>query len=146
MDTDVLRHNLKQSDSSGIVKKCRESFECFTSVINASEIFEHCRTKSEIEKAKISFSGINILGIPFRYSLGISEIIKKIKKRRIRISLRDAVVMSVCIQARLPMLALNEKRYLKYSDIISLQLINKKLILHNSSSEEILRKAKIIKR
>lgn len=135
-----------KDDKTGILNKCREMFECFTSVINAAEIFEECHSNDEIEKAKLSFNGINILGIPFRYSLGISETIKKIKKRRIRISLRDAVIISVCIQARLPMLALNDKKYFRYSDIVSLQLINKKLILHNSSSEEILRKAKIFKK
>jgi len=144
LDTDVLRHNLFLNDKSGIVNKCKEMFECFTSVINAAELLEDCNTKTEIEMAKKSFSDINILGIPFRYSLGISETVKKIKANKLRINFRDAVVMSLCIQARLPVLALNEKKYLKYSDIVGLQLINKKLILHNSSSEEILRKAKIL--
>lgn len=118
-------------------------FECFTSVVNASEVFEKCFTPRKLEKAKKSFYGINILGIPFRYSLGISQVTRKITKKNLKITLRDAIVTAMCRETGLPLLSLNDSGYRKFANIVSLQLINKDLILHNSSPEEVLRKAKI---
>lgn len=146
LDTDILKSNLIPGKNKNFVPVCLGKFECFTSVINAAEIFESCKTAAGTEKAKKSFAGINILGIPFRYSVKISEILKKVKRRKLRISLRDALIMSMCIETKLPLLAENEKKYSKYRGILSLKLINKDLILENNSAEEIFRKAKIFKK
>lgn len=84
IDTDIfLEHlSLNNSDVISPLQKCRSLFDgCYTSVINASEIFSECSGKRAILKAKKSFVDIGIMGIPFRYSLKIGEVMKVIKKK-----------------------------------------------------------------
>lgn len=54
---------------------------CYTSVINSSEIFSGCSDKNMLENAKRSFYGVGVLGIPYRYSFMIAEVMIQIKKK-----------------------------------------------------------------
>lgn len=83
LDTDVLLNESEDGtlQENGLLSKCLKLFVCYTSVINASEIFSGCTNKAELDNVKNSFTGINILGIPFRYSLKIGEILQLIKKK-----------------------------------------------------------------
>jgi len=83
LETDIIKVDLSVGTitENVLLSKCLSMFDCYTSVINASEIFSYCLNKREIELAKKSFSGINVLGIPFRYSLKIGEIFGLIKKK-----------------------------------------------------------------
>lgn len=54
---------------------------CYTSVVNTSEIFSGCSDKNMLENAKHSFYGVGVLGIPYRYSFTIAEVMKQIKKK-----------------------------------------------------------------
>ncbi|MFZ1323232.1 MAG: hypothetical protein WAT71_16870 [Ignavibacteria bacterium] len=83
LDTDIILNEsvdgtLQEND---LLSKCLKLFVCYTSVINASEIFSRCINKTELDNVKNFFSGINILGIPFRYSVKIGEILQLIKKK-----------------------------------------------------------------
>jgi len=77
-----------------LLSKCLKLFECYTSVINASEIFSDCKSNKDTELAKNSFNGVNILGIPFRYSVKIGEIHRLIKKKILTI----ITEMRLCLQ------------------------------------------------
>ncbi|MBK8551893.1 MAG: hypothetical protein IPL53_12825 [Ignavibacteria bacterium] len=74
--------NVKRADEISLLEKTKSLFDgCYTSVINASEIFSECSGKRAILKAKTAFEDIGILGIPFRYSLKTGEVMKVIKKK-----------------------------------------------------------------
>ncbi|MCB0727937.1 MAG: hypothetical protein KDD00_10760 [Ignavibacteriae bacterium] len=65
-----------------MLDKSRKIFQgCYTSVINASEVFSRCSDEQQLSAAKDTFNDIGILGIPFRYSLKIAEIMKAVKKK-----------------------------------------------------------------
>lgn len=85
IDTDVLSMNANTEKGTltetDLLSKCLKLFVCYTSVINASEMFSMYSNKSELDHVKNSFTGINILGIPFRYSIKIGEILRLIKKK-----------------------------------------------------------------
>ena len=84
IDTDILREHLflKRNKNSSVLQKAIDIFDgCYTSVINASEIFSECTDEKMLIKAKNSFEKIGILGIPFRYSVKIGELMKVIKKK-----------------------------------------------------------------
>lgn len=119
-------------------------FDCYTSVINASEIFAGCTRKSQIEKAKHSFYGTGVLGIPYKYSLRIGDIIKKIEEEKLNNSLRDAVMTAVCTETKLPLFTLNENKYSQLTGSFNLKIISKEIIIQNNSPEVIFKKAKIL--
>lgn len=78
--TEILFGKVSMKDS--VLQKCTGMFNgCYTSVVNASEVFSDCSDGKMIEEAKKLFTGISILGIPFRYSLKTGEVMKAIKKK-----------------------------------------------------------------
>lgn len=83
IDTDVFEDELQNGTKTlnNLFSRCKDLFVCYTSVVNASEIFSLYSDRSKLTKAKNSFEGVNILGIPFRYSLKIGEILRLIKKK-----------------------------------------------------------------
>lgn len=82
LDTDVfMQHLYNKGDDNSLFLKCLKLFVCYTSVINASEIFSECSNMKMKENARRTFHEVGVLGIPFRYSLSIGEVLKKIKKK-----------------------------------------------------------------
>ncbi|MEO8447809.1 MAG: hypothetical protein ABI528_09955 [bacterium] len=85
LDTDIFIDSSKKTHTppvNAVLEKCLLLFDtCFTSVINASEIFAMCKNAAELENAKNLLVNVAILGIPFRYSLRISEVNIAIKKK-----------------------------------------------------------------
>jgi hypothetical protein len=86
LDTDVYLDHLfydkrKKNDEESFLLKSVRLFDCYTSVINASEIFAGCSSESMKQKAKHSFYGSGVLGIPFKYSVKAGEVIRAIKKK-----------------------------------------------------------------
>ena len=146
MDTDIFLDHLtcKNKSDESLLIKCLKIFDCYTSVVNASEIFAGSNRKSQIEKAKHSFFGTGVLGIPYKYSYRIGEIIKKIESGKLNNSYRDAVITAVCLETKLPLLTLNEYKYSQLSALFKLKLISKEIIIRNNSPEVIFKKAKIL--
>ncbi len=84
IDTDIFTDHIsgKGTGDISLLQKCRTLFDgCYTSVINASEIFSDMTGKRKIDSAKIMFDEIGILGIPFRYSLKIGDVMNAVKKK-----------------------------------------------------------------
>ena len=82
LDTDIYLDNpCKSKKKEGsLLLKSLTLFDCYSSVINASEIFYGCTNENQLEKAKHSFFGTGVLGIPYKYSYRIGEIIKKLNQ------------------------------------------------------------------
>jgi hypothetical protein len=98
LDTDVYLKHL-QGDDDSVLLKCLSLFDCYTSVINASEVFAECRTKEQEEKSKQAFFGSGVLGIPYKYSHTIGRLLKE------NVSYRDACVISILIETKLPIVS-----------------------------------------
>ncbi|MEO8665206.1 MAG: hypothetical protein ABI462_06895 [Ignavibacteria bacterium] len=83
LDTDIFSDHLKSNAvETTLLSRCLAIFDgCYTSVINASELFSECKSPKMIENTKKMFGNVGILGIPFRYSLKISEAMREIKKK-----------------------------------------------------------------
>ncbi len=146
LDTDIyLNHLTKGKRLKGsLLLKSLALFDCYSSVLNASEIFYGCENEQQLEKAKHSFYGTGVLGIPYKYSLTIADVLRNIESENLKNTFRDAVVTAICIETRLPMFTLNTKRYKNLFRIFKLKLISKDVIEKNNSSEIILNKAKIL--
>ena len=84
LDTDIFLSHLdkRSSGNESLLTKCLGMFDgCYTSVINASEIFSECKSPKAEDEAKRLFADVGILGIPFRYSLKIGKAMRIIKKK-----------------------------------------------------------------
>ena len=79
IDTDVIASHLE--GKTELLLKAASSFTCYTSVINASEIFSISSNEDFLQKCKKAFLGLNMLGIPYRYSNSIGKIFSFIKKK-----------------------------------------------------------------
>ena len=146
LDTDIYLDHLciSKKKEGSLLLKSLTLFNCYSSVINASEIFYGCTNEIQLEKAKHSFYGTGVLGIPYKYSLSIAEVSRTINSAKLINSFRDAVVTAICKETRLPLFTLNTNRYIELFRIYGVKLISKELIEKNNSSEIIFKKAKIL--
>ncbi len=146
LDTDIYLNHLYKSKNKevSLLLKSLILFDCYSSVINASEIFYGCANEIQLENAKHSFYGTGVLGIPYKYSLTIAEVSGKINSEKLNNNLRDAIVTAICKETKLPMFTLNTDRYKDLFRIYGMKLISKEAIEKNNSSEIILKKAKIL--
>lgn len=78
---------------------------CFTSVINASELYFFVRSPEEKRKLDDLFYAISVLGIHSRYSLMISEAAEKFS------NYRDALIYILAKQNRLTIITQNPGKY-----------------------------------
>ncbi len=84
LDTDIFLNHLSKNcvEENSLLLKCLKLFDgCYTSVINASEIFSGCTSQNMLDKAKYSFYGVGVLGIPYKYSFTIGDVMRQIKKK-----------------------------------------------------------------
>ncbi|MDQ3019984.1 MAG: hypothetical protein M3R36_05365 [Bacteroidota bacterium] len=84
LDTEIFLNHLHKGSEieNSLLLKCLKLFDgCYTSVINAAEIFSGCTTPIMKESAKHSFYGVGVLGIPYKYSFRIGEVLEQIKKK-----------------------------------------------------------------
>jgi len=112
-------------------------------VINASEIFSGCTNRLMLDKAKHSFYGTGVLGIPYKYSIKAGEVMKQISRKSLKNNFRDAMVITMCSETKLPLFTLNDDRYSGLSKIFNIKLIKKEFIIQNNFPEVIFKKAKI---
>ena len=76
IETDILLEHLtreKANKNSFLIDLMQKGL-CFTSVLNASEMYYVAKSEFEIEKLDHLFYAINVLGIHPRYCLNVSKI------------------------------------------------------------------------
>lgn len=138
LDTDIyLKHLCGDKDS--VLLKCLTLFECFTSVINASEVFSECSTKQQEENAKQSFFGTGVLGIPYKYSHTIGKLLKD------KMNIRDAYMMAMVIETKIPVVSFKYKdTQEEYTKKFGIKFIQPQLIQKYNTSQLIFKKANLI--
>lgn len=137
LDTDVyLKHLYGAKDS--VLLKCLSLFDCYTSVINASEVFSRCETKEQEEFAKQAFFGSGVLGIPYKYSVTIGKLLKS------KTDFRDACMLAMAIETKLPVISFTDMKA-EYSEKFGIRFIQPQFVLKYKSPQIIFKKANLIK-
>jgi predicted nucleic acid-binding protein len=109
IENDILIRHLTQKEFSipSTLEIAMLQGICFTTVINASELFFKASTKIELENVNAMLYALKILGIHQRYSLNISKFFNKVA------TTRDAIICSVALNNKLPILTDEVGRYKK---------------------------------
>jgi len=136
LDTDVYLKHLKGTKDSVLLKSL-SLFDCYTSVINASEVFAECRNKDEIEKAKHSFYGTGVLGMPYKYSTTLGKLLKE------KVNFRDASVLAMLIETKLPIVSFTDK-YDEFAVCFGIKILKPQLIQKYKTPQIIFKKANLI--
>ena len=107
LETDILIDYLTFSNigSEPFLLNLMQKGICFTSVLNASELFMAAKTDFEKEKVRDLLNAINVLGLHARYSLAVSDCKNNFN------NIRDALFYVLAEQNRLIILSLNPDKY-----------------------------------
>lgn len=107
LETDILIEYLTYSDSNKVpnLLSLMQKGICFTSVLNASELFMMAKSDFEREKVRDLLNALKVLGLHSRYSLAIADYTSKFT------SIRDALFYILAEQNNLRIVTLNPDKY-----------------------------------
>ena len=107
LDTDVLLEYLVlyEFDKESYLIKLMQKGICFTSVLNASELFMFTNSDYEKKKVRDLLNALKVLGLHSRYSLSIPNCMNNFK------NIRDALFYILAEQNRLSIVSLNPDKY-----------------------------------
>ena len=132
LDTHIFTEHLTISkERESFLLNCLSRFDnCYTSVINIAEVLSACKTAKQTANAKHAFYGVGLLGIPYRYSEKLGQILRNIKEKDTG-SYRDALIIMMCSETKLPLVTFEADRYLSLSKKFNVRVIGR-----NSISED----------
>lgn len=109
VETDLLLEHLTNQNFElpSSLEKAMARGVCFTTVINASELFFAAMDDMQRESVKSLLSALKVLGLNSRYSLKISNFFNKVA------TTRDALLCTVAEFNRLPILTNHAERYIR---------------------------------
>ena len=107
LETDVLLKYLVlyEFDKESYLIKLMQKGICFTSVLNASELFMFANSDFEKEKVRDLLNALKVLGLHSRYSLSIPNCMNNFK------NIREALFYILAEQNRLSIVSLNPEKY-----------------------------------
>ena len=107
LETDLLLEYLVlyEFDKESYLIKLMQKGICFTSVLNASELFMIANSDYEKEKVRDLLNALKVLGLHSRYSLSIPNCMNNFK------NIRDALFYILAEQNRLSIVSLNPEKY-----------------------------------
>lgn len=107
IDTDIIIEHLIHSDvqTKSVLEKLMTQGVCFTTVINASELYFAASSEEEKKMIYAVLKSLKVLGINSRYSLNISEFFNKVA------TTRDALLCTTAKINKLPLVTNNIDRY-----------------------------------
>lgn len=108
IETDILIDHLTHQDFQTLswLEQLMTRGLCFTTVINASELFCHAESSREDEIIKDMLSALKVLGIHSRYSLTIPKYRNKFK------NVRDAMLSVIASLNKVTIVSLNPLKYI----------------------------------
>ena len=107
LETDVLLEYLVlyEFDKESYLIKLMQKGICFTSVLNASELFMFANSDYEKEKVRDLLNALKVLGSHSRYSVSIPNCMNNFK------NIREALLYILAEQNRLSIVSLNPEKY-----------------------------------
>lgn len=121
IDTDILLQHLTTEADVSILMRLMAKYDCFTTVINAIEVYEFVGSKNK-KLANMVLYGLKILGIHSRYAEMVADLIENQKINKRKWNLRDALFVMMSLQNKLPITTLNPKKYLNYNNVKLLKI------------------------
>ncbi|MCX8057074.1 MAG: PIN domain-containing protein [Ignavibacteria bacterium] len=116
IDTDILIDHLTTSEKESILVKLMKKYDCFTTVINAIEVYEFAGIENKIYADMMLYS-FKVLGIHSRYAEKVADIINTNKSQKRNWNLRDAIIVMMAIQNKLVLATFNDEKYLNYNNV-----------------------------
>jgi predicted nucleic acid-binding protein len=104
LDTDIMVDYLTSNENNYLMSLMRTGI-CFTTVLNASEMFAACKDENERSAVRSVLDSLKVLGLHQRYALSVPEFSDKTE------SVRDALFAVVALINKLPIVTLNRDRY-----------------------------------
>lgn len=107
IETDILVNYLTEdcdNDESDLLTLLQNSI-AFTTVLNASELFYHAKSETELDAVKKVLTSLKILGLNSRYSLSIFKYSSLVN------SVRDALFCIVADFNKLPIVTYNAEKF-----------------------------------
>lgn len=107
VDTDVLVRYLvlQEADKATSLIDLMQKGICFTSVLNASELFMLANSDYQKEKVRDVLNALKVLGLHSRYSLSIPNCMNRFD------NIRDSLFYILAEQNRLIIVSLNPNKY-----------------------------------
>lgn len=106
IETDILvEHLTNKGKSKSVLEKAVLKGVCFTSVINASELYFAAQNSEEKNAVDMLLRTMNVLGLHSRYSLSINSYNQKVN------NVRDALICALIENNNLTMVTNNNKKY-----------------------------------
>lgn len=108
LETDVLvQYLIEKKEDSSILLNLMQNSICFTSVINASELFYAAKTESQKDSVQKVLTGLKVLGMHSRYSLLINKYSSLVN------TVRDALICVLADNNKLPVVTYNIEKFAK---------------------------------
>jgi hypothetical protein len=109
IETEILIDHLvhKRGVNNSFLFNIMQKGICFTSVLNASEIYFNAKSDMEKEKADHLLYAVKVLGIHSRYSLELKNLNNSFK------NFRDAIIYLLARQNNLTIITQHLDRYIK---------------------------------
>jgi predicted nucleic acid-binding protein len=86
-------------------------FSCFTTVINAAELYAGAWGDEEIKKVDAALWGMKVLGLSSRYAKHIGQLFVKLQTQGKSITEHDCLIAGIALESKLPILTGNTKRF-----------------------------------
>ena len=131
LETDVFIKHLEGSENS-ILVKCHKLFTCFTSVINATELFSLSDNEADKSNIKSSLFGTGVLGIPYKYSETAGKLMNDYKG----FTLREYMIGALLLETKLPVISFSYNE-VKFYEMTGIKFINAATVLELSSAKQI---------
>lgn len=123
IDTDILFDHLITVNKESVLMKLLAKYDCFTTVINAIELYEMVGVHEKKYADMILFS-LKVLGIPGRYADKTLNLMKNVKNRNDR-NLRNSIIATMAIQNDLILATFSIKKYLDFVNLKLLKITKK---------------------
>jgi predicted nucleic acid-binding protein len=107
LETDVLTEYLTKKHKDSILLELMQNSICFTSVINASELFIAAGNESQNDTVQKLLTGLKVIGIHSRYSLLINKYSSLVN------TVRDALICVLAEYNKLPIVTYKKERFIK---------------------------------
>ncbi len=120
VDTDILIDHLITKEKESILMKLMYKYDCFTTVINAFEVYLYAGRKNK-PFIDMLLSGFKVLGLHGRYSQNLWEILLRVEDSN-DWNLRNVLIVSLAVNNKLILATFNDENYRNFAKLKLLKI------------------------
>jgi predicted nucleic acid-binding protein len=121
IETDVLCDYLV-SNKMSLLRTLLRTIPCYTTVINAAELFSVVHNENERLSVYNLLGGLRVMGLNARYAVTIANVAREARDNGSKISERDSIIAGTCVASRLPLITVQWKE--KYQALKSVRVVS----------------------